>query len=62
MVGFPTNDTDGRRLVYNPAFVEKLTAAELEGVLAHEVMHCALALSSAKTSYTQATRCSRQYS
>lgn len=40
---FPTMATDGRRLVYNPAFVEKLTAAELEGVLAHEVMHCALA-------------------
>ena len=35
--------TDGRRLVYNPAFVDKLTPAELEGVLAHEVMHCALA-------------------
>jgi hypothetical protein len=35
--------TDGRRLVYNPAFVEKLAPAELEGVLAHEVMHVALA-------------------
>lgn len=35
--------TDGRRLVYNPAFVEQLTPAELEGVLAHEVTHCALA-------------------
>lgn len=43
MPGFPTMATDGRRLVYNPAFVEKLTPAELEGVLAHEVMHCALA-------------------
>jgi predicted metal-dependent peptidase len=40
---FPTMATDGRRLAYNPAFVEKLTPAELEGVLAHEVMHCALA-------------------
>ena len=40
---FPTMATDGRRLVYNPGFVEKLTPAELEGVLAHEVMHCALA-------------------
>ena len=40
---FPTMATDGQRLAYNPAFVEKLTAAELEGVLAHEVMHCALA-------------------
>jgi predicted metal-dependent peptidase len=40
---FPTMATNGRLLVYNPAFVEKLTPAELEGVLAHEVMHCALA-------------------
>ena len=43
MPSFPTMATDGRRLVYNPAFVDKLTPAELEGVLAHEVMHCALA-------------------
>ena len=43
MPSFPTMTTDGRRLVYNPAFVEKLTPGELEGVLAHEVMHCALA-------------------
>lgn len=43
MPSFPTMATDGRRLVYNAAFVEKLTPAELEGVLAHEVMHCALA-------------------
>lgn len=40
---FPTMATDGRWLVYNPAFIEKLTPGELEGVLAHEVMHCALA-------------------
>jgi predicted metal-dependent peptidase len=43
MPSFPTMATDGRRLVYNPAFVEKLTPAELEGVLAHEVIHVALA-------------------
>ena len=43
MEEFPTMATDGRRIAYNPAFVEKLTPAELEGVLAHEVMHCALA-------------------
>jgi predicted metal-dependent peptidase len=43
MPSIPTMATDGRRLVYNPAFVEKLTPAELQGVLAHEVMHCALA-------------------
>lgn len=40
---FPTMATDGRRLVYSPTFVDQLTSAELEGVLAHEVMHCALA-------------------
>jgi predicted metal-dependent peptidase len=41
--GLPTMATDGRRILYNPGFVEKLSAAELEGVLAHEVLHCALA-------------------
>ena len=40
---FPTMATDGRRLAYNPAFVAQLTPAELEGVIAHEVMHVALA-------------------
>jgi len=39
----PTMETDGTRIVYNPAFVDQLTPAELEGTLAHEVMHCALA-------------------
>ena len=39
----PTMTTDGRRIVYNPSFVEGLKPAELEGVLAHEVLHCALA-------------------
>jgi len=39
----PTMATDGRRVVYSRAFVESLTPAEVEGVLAHEVMHCALA-------------------
>jgi predicted metal-dependent peptidase len=34
--------TDGSRIVYNPAFVDELKPAELEGTLAHEVMHCAL--------------------
>ena len=37
-----TMATDGVSLFYNPAFVEKLNAAELAGVLAHEVMHPAL--------------------
>lgn len=39
----PTMATDGRRIVYNPEFAKQLSAAELEAVLAHEVMHCALA-------------------
>jgi predicted metal-dependent peptidase len=38
----PTMATDGRRILYNPAFVGSLDPAELEGVLAHEVMHVAL--------------------
>jgi predicted metal-dependent peptidase len=38
----PTMATDGCRIVYSAAFVEELTPAELEAVLAHEVMHCAL--------------------
>ncbi|MGB7592940.1 MAG: VWA-like domain-containing protein [Terriglobia bacterium] len=39
----PTMATDGSRIVYNPAFVDGLKPAELEGTLAHEVLHCALA-------------------
>lgn len=34
--------TDGRSMGYNPAFVESLTHAELTGLIAHEVMHCAM--------------------
>ncbi len=37
-----TMATDGVSLYYNPDFVDTLTAAELAGVLAHEVMHPAL--------------------
>lgn len=33
---------DGRSLGYNPTFVESLTHAELVGLIAHEVMHCAM--------------------
>jgi predicted metal-dependent peptidase len=36
-----TMATDGRRLFYCPAFVLGLSEAELEGVLVHEVLHCA---------------------
>src|SRR5215472_14232182 len=38
----PTMATDGRHIVYDPAFVNSLLPAELEAVLAHEVLHCAL--------------------
>lgn len=38
----PTMATDGSRIVYNPAFVEQLQPAQLEGTLAHEILHCAL--------------------
>jgi predicted metal-dependent peptidase len=34
--------TDGSRIVYNSAFVDELKPAELEGTIAHEVLHCAL--------------------
>jgi predicted metal-dependent peptidase len=38
----PTMATDGRRIIYDAGFVDELKSAELEAVLAHEVMHCAL--------------------
>lgn len=38
----PTMATDGTRIVYDPTFVDTLKPAELEAVLAHEVLHCAL--------------------
>jgi predicted metal-dependent peptidase len=38
----PTMATDGSRIVYNPDFVDQLKPVELEGTLAHEVLHCAL--------------------
>ena len=38
----PTMATDGRRIVYDSTFVDSLKPAELEAVLAHEVLHCAL--------------------
>jgi len=37
-----TMATDGRSIYYSPSFVDSLTPAELQGVLAHEVLHCAL--------------------
>jgi predicted metal-dependent peptidase len=38
----PTMATNGREIVYNPVFVDELNPRELEAVLAHEVLHCAL--------------------
>lgn len=38
----PTMATDGRCIVYSPAFVDGLQPAELEAVFAHETMHCPL--------------------
>lgn len=40
--GVPTMATDGRRILYNSTFADLLKPAELEAVLAHEVLHCAL--------------------
>jgi len=38
----PTMATDGKHIVYSPDFVSSLQPSELEAVLAHEVLHCAL--------------------
>jgi predicted metal-dependent peptidase len=39
----PTAATDGKRLLYNPEWFAALPADEAQGVIAHEVLHCALA-------------------
>ncbi len=39
----PTAATDGKRLLYNPSWFAGLPAEEAQGVIAHEVLHCALA-------------------
>jgi predicted metal-dependent peptidase len=36
----PTAATDGRRLLYNVEFVNKLSDSELDFLVAHEVLHC----------------------
>lgn len=36
----PTACTDGRRIKYNPAFIDGLDDAQVKGLLAHEVLHC----------------------
>ena len=40
--GVPTMATDGRQILFNPEFVHSLQPEELQAVLAHEVLHCAL--------------------
>ena len=36
-----TLETDGRKLWFNPEYVATLSKHELQGVMAHEVLHCA---------------------
>ena len=38
---FDTAATDGERIYFNPAFVEPLTSAQLDGLVVHELLHCA---------------------
>lgn len=33
--------TNGKALTYNPKFIESLSDAEVKGLIAHEIMHCA---------------------
>lgn len=37
-----TTATDARKLYYNPAWIGRLSAAEVQFALAHEALHCAL--------------------
>lgn len=39
----PTTATDSKSLYYNPAYLDALGTRQLEFVLAHEALHCALA-------------------
>ena len=39
---FETAATDGVRLFFNPSFVAPLTSAQLDGLMVHELLHCAL--------------------
>ena len=38
----PTFQVDGTSMWYNPSFSAGLSDAELVGVMAHEIMHCAM--------------------
>lgn len=37
----PTAATDGKKILYNPEFIDGLSLDETKGLIAHEVMHCA---------------------
>ncbi len=37
-----TTATDARKFYYNPAYIDSLTTGQLQFVLAHEALHCAL--------------------
>ena len=38
----PTTATDARKVYYNPEYIDTLSAAQTQFVLAHEALHCAL--------------------
>lgn len=38
----PTTGTDARRFYYNPEYIDSLTLAQTQFMLAHEALHCAL--------------------
>lgn len=38
--GLGTCATDGKHLIYDPAMLSQWSAAELNGIIAHEIMHC----------------------
>jgi len=38
---FPTACVDGKRIRYNPDFIDGLSLEEAKGLICHEVMHCA---------------------
>jgi len=46
----PTIETNGTQLIYNPNFIKKYTIKQINFLIAHEILHCALRhLSRAKT-------------
>ncbi len=38
----PTTGTDARSFYYNPEYIDSLTLAQTQFMLAHEALHCAL--------------------